>query len=95
MVELVEGVAHNAQAHRFELNVNGYLCKIDYRQIAGVLDLFHTEVPSALEGQGLASRLARAAFAYARQAGVRVRPSCSYVRIWAQRHPEVADLLER
>lgn len=94
MADLVDGVVHNAEAHRFELIANGYLCKIDYRRIAGMLDLYHTEVPAALEGQGLASRLARAAFAHARSEGVRVRASCSYVRIWAHRHPEVADLLE-
>ena len=86
-------VTHNASAHRFELGVEGHLCRIDYRLVEGALDLYHTEVPQALEGRGLASLLVRAAFDYARQAGMGIRPSCSYVRAWARRQPDEGDLV--
>ena len=55
--------------------------------------LVHTEVPPQLEGRGIASLLVRAAFEYARANGMDVLPVCSYVRVWAQRHPEVQPLL--
>ena len=87
-------VVHNIAANRFELSVEGWLCRADYRRVAGLLDVYHTEVPAALEGRGLASRLVSAVFEHARQHQLRIRPSCSYVRVWAKRHPEVADLLE-
>jgi len=87
-------VTHNAQASRFELTVEGWLCRVDYRQEGGVMDVYHTEVPPALEGRGLASRLVAAVFEYARAHSFKVRPSCSYVRTWTRRHADVADLLE-
>ncbi len=87
-------VVHNIAANRFELSVEGWLCRADYRRVAGLLDVYHTEVPVALEGRGLASKLVTAVFDYARHHQLRVRPSCSYVRTWAKRHSEVADLLE-
>jgi len=87
-------VVHNIAANRFELSVEGWLCHADYRRVAGLLDVYHTEVPAALEGRGLASKLVSAVFEHARQHQLRVRPSCSYVRTWAKRHSEVADLLE-
>jgi uncharacterized protein len=53
----------------------------------------HTEVPSQLEGRGIASALVKASFAHAAANGMDVLPVCSYVRSWVQRHPEVEPLL--
>ena len=47
------------------------------------------------DGRGVAGALVEAAFAHARAAGLRVRPVCSYVRAWAQRHPRYAAYLDR
>jgi predicted GNAT family acetyltransferase len=91
---MADGVIHNAQASRFELSVEGWLCRADYRMDGAVLHVYHTEVPPALEGRGLASKLVMAVFEHARSHGLRVRPSCSYVRAWTRRHPEVADRVE-
>ena len=57
------------------------------------LVLVHTEVPQQLEGRGIASALVKAAFRHAADKGMDVLPVCSYVRAWAQRHPEVEPLL--
>jgi hypothetical protein len=35
-----------------------------------------------------------AAFEYAREAGLHVRPLCSYAAGWAERHPEYRPLLD-
>ena len=51
-------------------------------------------VPPALRGRGVAGELAASAFAYAREAGWRVRPTCSYLSgSWVPRHPDVHDLI--
>ena len=91
---MADGVIHNAQASRFELSVEGWLCRADYRMEGAVMNVHHTEVPPALEGRGLASKLVMAVFEYARLHDLRVRPSCSYVRAWTRRHPEVADRVD-
>jgi predicted GNAT family acetyltransferase len=55
----------------------------------------HTEVPRALEGRGYAAALATAALDQARREGIRIIPSCPYVKAFLQRHPEYADLVAR
>jgi predicted GNAT family acetyltransferase len=86
-------VVHNESAQRFEAKVDGLLCRCDYRMHGDTMMLVHTEVPPQLEGRGIASHLVRAAFDHARKSGMDVLPVCSYVRAWAQRHPEVQSLL--
>ena len=87
-------VTHNAQAQRFEACVDGHLALCSYRQSGRLLELHHTEVPAALQGQGVAAALVQAALAWAREQGLQVRPSCSYVAAYMRRHPETQDLLE-
>ena len=87
-------VTHNAQAQRFEVWVDGHLGVCSYQQSGPVLVLHHTEVPVALQGRGVAAALVQAALAWAREQGLQVRPSCSYVAAYMRRHPETQDLLE-
>jgi predicted GNAT family acetyltransferase len=87
-------VRHNPAASRFESTVEGQLCVADYSLRNGVMTMFHTGVPRALEGRGIASAIVRAALDHARAQGLKVRPDCSYVALWMQRHPETLDLLE-
>lgn len=86
-------VVHNQAAGRFEARIEGWLCRCDYVLVDGVMHLVHTEVAPALEGRGIAARLVRAAFDHAAAAGIKVRPRCSYVRVYVQRHPETRSLL--
>jgi predicted GNAT family acetyltransferase len=86
-------VIDNAAAHRFEITVNGQLAITTYRIQGGHMILPHTEVPDALQGQGIAGKLVKAALESARQQGLKVIPSCSYVAAYMKRHPEYDDLL--
>jgi hypothetical protein len=86
-------VSHNTAASRFEATVAGLLCRADYRLVDGVMWMHHTEVPTELEGRGIASALVHAAFAYAEASGHKVLPACSYVRVYVKRHPETHALL--
>ncbi|MGE5337057.1 MAG: GNAT family N-acetyltransferase [Gemmatimonadota bacterium] len=85
-------VVHNAAAQRFEIEVDGWLCRCDYRMVDGVMHLVHTEVAPALEGRGIAALLVRAALAWASEHQLKVLPRCSYVRVYMQRHPETQAL---
>lgn len=88
-------VQHNEAASRFEARVEGLLCRADYRLDGDTMRVFHTEVPRSLEGRGIAAALVREVFAHAAQRRLKVDPVCSYVRVWARRHPEVEGLLAR
>lgn len=91
-------IEHDAEAGCFSTTIDGQLAEANYRlqpSAAGpVMHLVHTGVPPALQGQGIAARLVAAALDHARSQGWRVRPVCSYVQLYMQRHPETRDLLE-
>ena len=92
-------VRHNRAATRFEVDLGNARAVCDYHlreaagADAGVLTLHHTEVPDALQGRGIAADLVTAALDWARAEKLKVRPTCSYVAAFMQRHPDTADLL--
>jgi uncharacterized protein len=86
-------ITHQAAAQRFVAPVDDGEAECVYRLQGGVMDIVHTEVPPAAEGRGIAAALVRAALAHARSEGLRVRPSCSYVRSYMRRHADTQDLL--
>jgi len=93
MTHAHHAVSHNSAASRFEVAVDGGLARADYQIAGGVMRIYHTEVPRALEGRGLAAAVVNAALTHARAEGLTVEPACSYVRAYMRRHPETHDLL--
>ena len=59
-----------------------------------VRDLRSTVVAPDRSGAGLGSAIVRFALDDIREEGLKVRPTCWFVRGWIQRHPEYQDLLE-
>jgi uncharacterized protein len=86
-------VAHNQDASRFEAHVDGHPCVCQYRLYGRLMMMTHTGVPHAIRGRGIAAELVRAALAFARDEGLKVRPDCSYVEAYMRRHPDTLDLL--
>lgn len=88
-------VQNNEDAGRFETQIGDEMAFLDYRRTPRTLHLVHTEVPTALEGQGLGSALARSALDFARAAKLQVVPSCAFVAGFIRRHSEYADLVRQ
>lgn len=87
-------VVHNSEAKRFEIAIDGALSVADYEMAGDSVIVFtHTLVPGPLRGRGIAGRLVRAALDYARSAGLRVEPRCSYVAAFIDRHDEYQLLI--
>ncbi|HZX41889.1 MAG TPA: GNAT family N-acetyltransferase [Myxococcaceae bacterium] len=87
-------VQHDPNRHRFFLEVSGGTAELSYRRLdEHTVDLVHTAVPDAAAGQGIAGKLAKAAFAWARQNGVKLVATCPFVRKWLERHPDERDLV--
>ena len=93
MTDALPEIRHNVAARRFETTVDDLLARADYQLAGDVMRLYHTEVPPALEGRGIAAALVKAALAHARGAHLKVEPACGYVRAYMKRHPETHDLL--
>ncbi|WP_188941447.1 GNAT family N-acetyltransferase [Nakamurella endophytica] len=67
---------------------------LDYRPEDGAWDLLHTWADPSVRGTGVSSRLVTAVMDAAREAGVRIVPSCPYIPVWLQRHPGYLDLVQ-
>lgn len=89
------GVINNAVSQRFEIDVGGQVAWLSYAVRDDELILIHTEVPTAFEGQGYGSALARMALEFATREHLRVVPRCPFVRGYLRRHPEYASLVKR
>lgn len=83
----------NEAAHRFELKLAGGTVIVEYEQAPGAIRITHTEVPKALEGQGLASRVAALVVAEARRRGLLLMPVCPFFAAYLKKHPEHHDLI--
>lgn len=87
-------IRHDAAIRRFEAVVDGYSCVLDYAVSGGRMLIRHTGVPSAVGGRGIAAALVRAAMDWARAAGMRVVPQCSYAAEFVARHREYDDIVD-
>lgn len=87
-------VVDRPDRNRFELAIAGELALAYYRLESDRFVLTHTEVPQALSGQGVGSRLAKGVFEQLRASGRKVVPRCTFMAGWASRHPEYNDIVD-
>jgi hypothetical protein len=80
---------------RYELTIGGErIGLIDYRLSKGTMAFLHAEIDPGHGGQGLGSRMARAALDDARARGLAVVPMCPFVAGFVDRHhDEYGDLV--
>jgi uncharacterized protein len=79
---------------RFNATMDGTPAgSLQYAIKYGRLALIHTEVLPAFEGKGVGSSLVRFGIAEARRRGLRVIPTCPFVRSYVESHPETHDIV--
>lgn len=87
-------VQNNPAEKRYELKVEGHIAAAYYDISGDVITFVHTEVPDALGGRGIGSKLIRGAFDQVRAAGLKIVAQCPFVKAYIGKHPEYADLLK-
>ncbi len=87
-------VIDNPSESRFEMAVGKELAIAEYRIEGNKVLLTHTEVPEALGGQGIGSKLAKGVFEAIRDSGRHAVPLCSFMAAWVARHSEFADIVD-
>jgi predicted GNAT family acetyltransferase len=79
---------------RYEIEVDGEVAGfLLYRREPGVLELVHTDVDPRWEGKGVGATLVQGALDDLRARGLKMRPTCPFVRAYIRRHPEYQDLV--
>ena len=87
-----ETLSDNVARSRFELGADGASGFIDYRRSGLTLFLNHAEVPAALAGHGVGTRLVTETLDLIRVRGERMVPVCPFIQVFIRRHPAYADL---
>lgn len=90
-------VVNNPAESRFEAQLAGEVVgRIDYTTAGSTIDLTHTEVEPGHEGEGIGSTLVRGALDYLQvdKPNLKVIPTCPFVKIYIDRHPEYQPLLD-
>ena len=84
----------NTDRLQYELETDAGLALMTYRDSPrGHRVLVHTEVPPAMQGLGVGSRLVKAVLDDARAHGRPIVPACEFVKSYLERHPEYADVV--
>ena len=79
---------------RFELEDEGETAYLEFEQDSGGwITLWHTEVPEALRGRGIAGELAKTGLEYARDNQLKVDVVCPLVANYISKHPEFEPLV--
>ena len=87
-------IEHQPEAGRFVQLHGDVQALLTYQRHDDVIDFTHTGVPPSLGGRGIGGQIVKAGLDFARTNALRVRPSCSFVRHFIDRHPEYADLVD-
>jgi len=87
-------IIHNEQTKKFETVEDGVTGYVQYETYPGGLDLTHTIVPKPIEGRGIAAAIVKHVLDYAGKNGLKIRPTCSYVKVYIERHKEEYGSLE-
>ncbi len=86
-------IRDNQGESRFELDEDGQTAIAAYRRDGDTIVFTHTEVPDALAGRGVGTRLVEGALAIVRERGQRIVPACSFVAHHVETHPDTRDLM--
>src|SRR5262245_8533539 len=86
-------IENNQAAQCWEAHVDQHVAVAEYRRRGDTIFFIHTEVPRELEGQGVASKLVKAALDDARTQHLAVVPFCPFVASYIRRHPDYKPLV--
>ena len=86
-------IIKNEEKSRFELDVDGHIAFIDYKETSSTVALIHTEAPSELAGSGAGAAIVEKTLQHIKDAGKTVSPYCPYVFAFIKKHPEWKELV--
>ena len=83
---------HNESESQYEYHIEGHLARLVYEEENGVLHLTNTFVPKELGGRGIAGALVKDVFGAIEKQGLKMKPACSYIVNYVEKHPEYERL---
>lgn len=81
--------------NNFYIEKDGAKAVVEYSQTDELLIIHHTEVPSHLENQGIASSLLTEAANYAKENHLQIKAECRFAKDYMERKEEFMRLLAK
>jgi uncharacterized protein len=85
-------VRDNPAMSRFEMTSGDAIAFVEYQRAGDWIVLIHTEVPEALSGQGVGTKLVGGVLDTLRSQGRKVVAQCEFVSAFIRRHPGYQSL---
>jgi uncharacterized protein len=80
-------VIHDEKKNAFRISFPEGEAYVLYAISSSTIDIYHTDVPLALQNRGIGSMLAKHALQYAHDHSYHVKPSCTFVQAYMKKHP--------
>ncbi len=84
-------VMHDEARRRFYVVTEHGEAELLYKMEGRIMNMYRTFVPEADRGRGIAERLAVSAFGFAKDKRIKVRPGCSYIVEFLEKHSEFRE----
>jgi len=85
-------LVHNPKEKLYAYHIEGNIAQLIYEEKKGVLHLTQTLVPKELGGRGIAGALVKDVFEDIKAKGLKMKPICSYIIAYVEKHPEYKSL---
>jgi predicted GNAT family acetyltransferase len=86
-------IIDNIVKKQFEIQVDGYIAKIEYIKSQDKIFLTHTEVPRKLSGKGIGSNLVKLVLEEVEKRNLTLVPLCPFVAQYIKKNPEWKKLV--
>ncbi|MGB3414063.1 MAG: GNAT family N-acetyltransferase [Microbacteriaceae bacterium] len=88
---------HEPEQNRYLMRVDGQIASVvEYSDNANDRSFTRTFTPPPARGKGYAAEIVEFAVnEVEKQGGMTITPSCWYVEVWFEKHPERANLLSK
>ena len=81
-------ILHDKNNSTFSVNIDGKTARLIYRITDGSLDILSTFVPDEMRGMGIAGKLTKDAYDFAKSENLKCKATCSFAVRWLEKHPE-------
>ncbi len=88
-------VVNNENEQRYEVRMDDQIAVLEYERTGNQITYIHTGVPHAMEGHGIARKLAHTALEDARKEQLTVSLDCPFVAGYIREHTEYLPLLSK
>ena len=82
-------ILHDRKEGRFYMRTPDGDAELLYGVRSGIMYIYHTYVPEGARNEGIAEKLADAAFAFAIKSKFKVKPACSYIEYYLSKRKEM------